>query len=91
MVEWSRFIQSVMGQWLKLLVLNVTHESIDPDNDNEDSSDDDQVKTKKKPSVVLETNADGRPLLPDSVVNSSLSFDQMHPILRDYLNINYSN
>lgn len=54
------------------------------------SSEEDGPSKKKKPTIELEVGQDGRPLLPDTVADGSLPFDDLHPIVREYMTMNYS-
>jgi hypothetical protein len=57
----------------------------------EDSdSDEDRPPKKRKPVVKLEVGEDDRPLLPDTVMDASMVFDDLHPIVREYMTLNYS-
>lgn len=61
------------------------------DGDIEDSgSEGDGPYKKKKRVIELEVGQDGRPLLPDTVADGSLAFDDLHPIVREYMTMNYS-
>ena len=61
------------------------------DGDAEDSdSEEDRRPKKQKPVVKLEVGEDDRPLLPDTVMDASMVFDDLHPIVRDYMTLNYS-
>lgn len=62
---------------------------IDGDVENSSSEEDGPFK-RKKPTIELEVGQDGRPLLPDTVADGSLAFDDLHPIVREYMNMNYS-
>ena len=61
------------------------------DGDVDDSdSEEDRPPKKQKPVVELEVGEDDRPLLPDSVMDASMIFDDLHPIIREYMTLNYS-
>jgi hypothetical protein len=61
------------------------------DADGEDSdSEEDRPPKKQKPVVKLEVGEDDRPLLPDTVMDGSMIFDDLHPIVREYMTLNYS-
>lgn len=57
---------------------------------NDSESEEEKPLQKKKPVIVLDVGDDGRPLLPDTVVDGSLGFDDVHPIVREYITVNYS-
>jgi hypothetical protein len=61
----------------------------DGDVDDSDSEEDKPPK-KQKPVVKLEVGEDDRPMLPDSVMDASMIFDDLHPIIREYMTLNYS-
>src|SRR6266849_6428774 len=56
----------------------------DPNGEAE-SSDGDHIHSKrKKKTANLERGTNGHPLLPDLVIEGKLTFDKMHPIIREY-------
>jgi hypothetical protein len=89
--EWLRYAECELGNVTEPLMKTCCSKlSIDPDGDDSSTDEETSFHRKKKPAIQLEISDNGRPILPESVSNGELSFDQMHPIVRDYLNINYS-
>lgn len=66
------------------------HKIDDNGNDSDSESDEDERCKRKKAAIQLEIGDDGRPLLPDTVMDGSLGFDDLHPIVREYMTVNYS-
>lgn len=56
----------------------------------ESDSEEEVKRVKKKPVVKLEVGDDERPLLPNTVLDGSLGFDDLHPMVREYMTMNYS-
>lgn len=86
--EWSRYVEAELGREFEQYPLVLTDNFVDPENAQ---SSDEEVKSqrKKKVPVVLETADDGSPLLPATVSDGSMTFDKLHPMLREYLNCHY--
>ena len=57
---------------------------------DDSGSEDDRKSKKKTPAVKLEIAENGRPIIPDAVIDGSLAFDDLHPIVREYMTMNYS-
>lgn len=86
--EWSRYVEAELGKEFEQYTLVPTDNYIDPENAQ---SSDEEVKSqrKKKVPIILETADNGSPLLPATVADGSMTFDKLHPILREYLNCHY--
>ena len=91
--EWARYAGDVLGMGNRLFTLWKididTRYVIDGDIEDSGSEGDGPYK-KKKRVIELEVGQDGRPLLPDTVADGSLAFDDLHPIVREYMTMNYS-
>ena len=80
------------GVWYGVAAIFIVHywfHFVDPDNEKQSSDEETTTRKRKKVPVRLETADDGSPVLPPSVADGTMTYDRLHPILREYLNCHY--
>ncbi len=90
--SWESGLDTLLLSWVGTLsnIYIGAHWQHVVDPENELSSDEEPAsRRKKKVPIVLDADDDGTPLLPNTVADGTMTFEKLHPILREYLNCHY--